>query len=78
MIEQPVADLPAAVPRRLVVRAVLRASLTATVLVVLYCTLPITGSLDGLAALLLVGWGCWPLPESSAGRSEPPGPAPRW
>ena len=54
MIDQPVADLPGAVPRRLVVRAVLRASLTATVLVVLYFTLPITGSLDGSAALLLV------------------------
>ena len=54
MIEQPVADLPVAAPRRLLVRAVLRASLTATVLMVLYCTLPITGSLDGSAALRLV------------------------
>jgi voltage-gated potassium channel len=54
MIEQPVADLPAGAPRRQVVRALLRASLTATVLVVLYFTLPITGSLDGSAALLLV------------------------
>jgi voltage-gated potassium channel len=53
VIEQPVADLPVATPRRLVVRALLRASLTATVLVVLYFTLPITGSLDGSAALLL-------------------------
>jgi voltage-gated potassium channel len=53
VIEQPVADLPVAAPRRQVVRALLRASLTATVLVVLYFTLPITGSLDGSAALLL-------------------------
>ena len=41
------------VPRRQVVRALLRASLTATALVVLYFTLPLTGSLDGSAALLL-------------------------
>jgi hypothetical protein len=54
MIEQPVADLPAGVPRRLVVRGLLRALLTATVLVVLYFTLPITGSLDGSAAVRLV------------------------
>ena len=54
MIEQRVEELPAGVPRRLVVRSLLRASLTATVLVVLYFTLPITGSLDGSAALLLV------------------------
>jgi Ion channel len=54
VIEQPVADLPVATPRRLVVRALLRASLTATVLVVLYFMLPITGSLDGSAAMLLV------------------------
>jgi len=53
VIDQPVADVPGAVPRRLVVRAVLRASLTATVLVLLYFTLPLTGSLDGSAALLL-------------------------
>jgi voltage-gated potassium channel len=53
MIGQPVGDLPAAAPRRQVVRALLRASLTATVLVLLYFTLPITGSLDGSAALLL-------------------------
>jgi hypothetical protein len=53
MIEQPVADLQAGAPRRQVVRALLRASLTATVLVVLYFTLPITGSLDGSAALRL-------------------------
>jgi voltage-gated potassium channel len=53
VIDQPVGDLPGAVPRRLVVRALLRASLTATVLVLLYFTLPLTGSLDGSAALLL-------------------------
>ena len=53
MIEQPIGDQPAVVPRRLLVRAVLRASLTATALVVLYFTLPLTGSLDGSAALLL-------------------------
>ena len=41
------------VPRRQVVRALLRASVTATALVVLYFTLPLTGSLDGSAALLL-------------------------
>ena len=35
MIEQPGGDLQAGVPRRLVVRAVLRAVLTSTVLVVL-------------------------------------------
>jgi voltage-gated potassium channel len=38
----------------LVVRGLLRASLTATVLVVLYFTLPLTGSLDGSAAVRLV------------------------
>ena len=54
MIEQPGGDLQAGVPRRLVVRAVLRAVLTSTVLVVLYFTLPITGSLNGSAALILV------------------------
>jgi hypothetical protein len=53
VIEQPVADLPAAAHRRLVVRALLRASLTATVLVVLYFTLPITGTLDSFTASLL-------------------------
>jgi voltage-gated potassium channel len=53
VIEQRVEELPAGAPRRLVVRALLRASLTATVLVVLYFTLPITGSLDGSAALRL-------------------------
>jgi hypothetical protein len=53
VIEQRVEDLPATASRRLLVRAVLRASLTATVLVVLYFTLPITGSLDGSAAMLL-------------------------
>jgi hypothetical protein len=46
MIEQPVGDLPARVPRRLVARAVLRAVLTSTALVLLYFTLPFTGSLD--------------------------------
>jgi voltage-gated potassium channel len=54
VIEQRVEDPPAAAPRRLVVRGVLRASLTATVLVALYFILPLTGSLDGSAALLLV------------------------
>jgi hypothetical protein len=53
VIDQPVADLPVAAPRRLVVRALLRASLTATVLVLLYCTLPITGTLDSFTASLL-------------------------
>lgn len=52
--EQRVEDVPAGRPRRLVVRALLRASLTATVLVALYFMLPLTGSLDGSAALLLV------------------------
>jgi voltage-gated potassium channel len=52
--EQRVDDLPAGRPRRLLVRALLRASLTATVLVALYFMLPLTGSLDGSAALLLV------------------------
>jgi len=43
-------------PRRLVLRASLRALLTATVLVVLYYTLPITGALNGSAtAILAVG-----------------------
>jgi voltage-gated potassium channel len=42
------------VPRRLVVRALLRASATATALVVLYFTLPLTGGIDRSAALLLV------------------------
>ena len=51
--EQRVEDLPAGRPRRLVVRALLRASLTATVLVALYFMLPLTGSPDGSAALLL-------------------------
>jgi voltage-gated potassium channel len=54
VIEQRVEDLPAGTTRRLVVRVLLRASLTATVLVVLYFTLPITGSLDGSAAMRLV------------------------
>ena len=42
------------VPRRLVVRALLRASVTATALVVLYFTMPLTGSIDRSAATLLV------------------------
>ena len=42
------------VPRRLVVRALLRASGTATALLVLYFTLPLTGSIDRSAATLLV------------------------
>ena len=42
------------VPRRLVVRALLRASGTAAALVVLYFTLPITGSVDRSTAMLLV------------------------
>jgi voltage-gated potassium channel len=54
VIEQRVEELPVGATRRLVVRALLRASLTATVLVVLYFTLPLTGSLDGSAALRLV------------------------
>jgi hypothetical protein len=54
MMEQGVEDLQAGASGRLVVRGLLRASLTATVLVVLYFTLPITGSLDGYAAVLLV------------------------
>lgn len=54
MIERRVEDPPAPVPRRLVVRALLRASLTATALVALYFMLPLTGSLDGSAVLLLV------------------------
>jgi hypothetical protein len=54
VIEQRVEGLPTGASRRLVVRALLRASLTATVLVVLYFTLPLTGSLDGSAAVRLV------------------------
>jgi hypothetical protein len=42
------------VPRRLLVRALLRASGTATALVVLYFTLPLTGAIDRSAATLLV------------------------
>jgi voltage-gated potassium channel len=53
MIEQPVGDLPAGVPRRLVFHALLRAVLTSTALVLLYFTLPITGTLDGFTASLL-------------------------
>jgi hypothetical protein len=54
MIEQRVDDPPAAVPRWLMVRGLLRASLTSTVLVVLYFVLPLTGSMDSSAALRLV------------------------
>ncbi|HEX3205078.1 MAG TPA: potassium channel family protein [Propionibacteriaceae bacterium] len=54
MTEQRADALPVVAPRRLVVRALLRASLTVTVLVVLYFTLPITGPLDGSAAVRLV------------------------
>ena len=43
------------VPRRLLVRALLRASGTATALVVLYFLLPITGAVDRSTAVLLVG-----------------------
>jgi voltage-gated potassium channel len=53
VIGQRVQDPAASVPRRLVARALLRASATATALVVLYCTLPLTGSLDGATATLL-------------------------
>jgi voltage-gated potassium channel len=53
MVEQPIEDLPVVAPRRLVVRAVLRAMLTSTVLVVLYFTLPITGSRDRFTAWFL-------------------------
>jgi voltage-gated potassium channel len=53
MIGQRVEDPAAPVPRRLVARALLRASATATALVVLYFTLPITGSLDGSTAMFL-------------------------
>jgi voltage-gated potassium channel len=53
MTGQPVEDRSAAPPRRLVVRAALRALLTSTVLVLLYFTLPITGTLDGFTAWLL-------------------------
>ena len=53
MIDQPVADLPVAAPRRLVFHAVLRAVLTSTALVLLYFTLPFTGTLDNFTASLL-------------------------
>ena len=53
MIEQPVGDQPAGVPRRLVFHAVLRAVLTSTALVLLYFTLPFTGTLDNFTASLL-------------------------
>ena len=51
--EQQVSDLQAVASRRIVVHGLLRASLTATVLVVLYFTLPMTRSLDSSAAALL-------------------------
>ena len=41
-------------PRRRVLRALLRAALTSTVLVVLYYTLPLTGALDASAVVLLL------------------------
>jgi len=45
-------------PRRRVLRSLLRATLTTTVLVVLYYQLPLTGALDAsTVALLLVGLG---------------------
>ena len=53
MSEQRLEDLHVVASRRLVVHALLRASLTVTVLVLLYFTLPMTGSLDGSAAVLL-------------------------
>jgi voltage-gated potassium channel len=53
MVEPRVEDLSVMAPRRLVVRGVARASLTATALVVLYFTLPFTGSRDGAVAMLL-------------------------
>ena len=54
MKEQRIQLLPAATTRRLVVRALLRASLTTTTLVVLYFMLPLTGPLDASAAMLLL------------------------
>ena len=42
-------------PRRRVALALLRASLTATVLVVLYYTVPVTGAMDASAVALLLG-----------------------
>jgi hypothetical protein len=53
-MEQRIELLPAGTTRRLVVRALLRASLTTTALVMLYFTLPLTGRLDDSAAMLLV------------------------
>ena len=41
-------------PRRLVVRAVLRATLTSTVLVALYYTLPLTGRLEASTTIMLL------------------------
>jgi hypothetical protein len=52
-IEQQAGGLPVGAPRRLVARAVLRAVLTSTALILLYFTLPMTGTLDASAALLL-------------------------
>jgi ion channel len=54
VIGQRAQDPPTPAPRRLVARGLLRASATATALVVLYFTLPLTGSLDGSTAMLLV------------------------
>ena len=42
-------------PRRRVALALLRASLTATVLVVLYYTVPVSGAMDASAVVLLLG-----------------------
>ena len=42
-------------PRRRVALALLRASLTATVLVVLYYTVPVSGAMDASAVALLLG-----------------------
>ena len=42
-------------PRRRVALALLRASLTATVLVVLYYTIPVSGAMDASAVALLLG-----------------------
>jgi hypothetical protein len=53
VIGQRVEDPLVQVPGRQVVRALLRASVTATALVVLYFTLPLTGTLDRSTATLL-------------------------
>jgi voltage-gated potassium channel len=47
-------DLPEHAPRRLVLRALLRGLVTSTLLVALYFTLPLTGSVDATAALFLL------------------------